>query len=59
MEDMGRVQPDVHPRLAGPAALRAQLLLRQQFGDLDAARDVLTRLTATLDHLDETTLDDT
>lgn len=53
MENLGRVQPDVHPRLAGPAALRAQLLLRQQFGDLDRARDVLNRLTATLDLLDE------
>lgn len=53
LEPLGRAQPDVHPRLAGPAAVRAQLLLRQQFGDLDRARDVLTRLTATLDLLDQ------
>ncbi|MEJ7583586.1 MAG: helix-turn-helix transcriptional regulator [Acidimicrobiales bacterium] len=59
MENLGRVQPDVHPRLAGPAALHAQLLLRQQFGDLDRARDVLHRLTATLDLLDDTAPDDT
>jgi hypothetical protein len=59
MEDLGRVQDDVHPRLAGPTALRAQLLLRQQFGDLDRARDVLNRLTATLDLLDRPASDDT
>ncbi len=59
MENLGRVQPDVHPRLAGPAALRAQLLLRQQFGDLDRAREVLKRLTATLDLLEESGHDDT
>jgi hypothetical protein len=53
MEDLGRVEPDVHPRLAGPAALRARLLLREQFGDLDQARDVLRRLTGILDALDE------
>jgi len=59
MENLGRVQPDVHPRLAGPAALRAQLLLRQQFGDLDRARDVLHRLTTTLDLLEGPEHDDT
>lgn len=53
IEDLGAVQADVHPRLAGPAALRAQLLLRQQFGDLTAAREVLTRLTTTLDTLSQ------
>lgn len=50
-ENLGRVQADVHPRLAGPAALRAKLLLREHFGDLTAARDVLERLTAALDEL--------
>lgn len=59
LENLGREQPDVHPRLAGPAAMRAQLLLREQFGDLDRARDVLNRLTATLDLLDEPASDDT
>jgi hypothetical protein len=61
IENLGRVQDDVHPRLAGPAALRAQLLLRQQFGDLDAARDVLARLASVIDVLEqpEPALDDT
>ena len=55
LENLGREQPDVHPRLVGPAAMRAQLLLREQFGDIDRARDVLNRLSATLDLLDEPT----
>ncbi|MFP5254489.1 MAG: helix-turn-helix domain-containing protein [Acidimicrobiia bacterium] len=59
MENLGRVQEDVHPRLAGPAALRVALLVREQFGDVDAARDVLTRLTALLDALDQPATDDT
>lgn len=53
IENLGRVQDDVHPRLSGPAAVRAGVLLREQFGDLDRARDVLTRLTAILDALDQ------
>ncbi|MGQ0615753.1 MAG: helix-turn-helix domain-containing protein [Acidimicrobiia bacterium] len=53
MEVLGRTQDDVHPRLAGPAALRAGLLLREQLGDIDAARDVLQRLTTILDDLDQ------
>jgi hypothetical protein len=57
VEHLGRVQDDVHPRLAGPAAVRAQLLLRQQFGDLDAARDVLARLIAALDDIAQPTPD--
>jgi hypothetical protein len=57
IEHLGRVQDDVHPRLAGPAAVRAQLLLRQQFGDLDAARDVLARLIAALDDIAQPTPD--
>ena len=61
IEDLGRVQADVHPRLAGPAALRARLLLRQEFGDLAAAREVLERLTTIVDNLEqpEPTPDDT
>ncbi len=51
-EDLGRAQPDVHPRLAGPAALRARLALRREFGDLDRARDVLSRLDAVIATLD-------
>jgi len=52
VEILGRVVPDVHQRLEHPAALRAQMLLREQFGDLDAARDVLERVVASLDALD-------
>ena len=59
MENLGRVEPDVHPRLAGPAAVRARLLLREQFGDLDQARDVLSRLSTILAALDEPEPDDT
>lgn len=59
IEDLGRDQDDVHPRLAGPTTLRARLLLREQFGDLDAARDVLDRLATALAALDETEPDDT
>ncbi|HZA78106.1 MAG TPA: hypothetical protein VE623_17115 [Acidimicrobiales bacterium] len=43
----------MHHRLAGPAALRARLVLHEEFGDLDQARDVLDRLTRVLDTLDE------
>ena len=57
IENLGRVQDDVHPRLAGPAALRAQLLLRQQFGDLAAARDVLAHIIAALDDVAQPTPD--
>jgi transcriptional regulator with XRE-family HTH domain len=59
MENLGRVEADVHPRLAGPAAVRARLLLREQFGDLDQARDVLSRLSTILAALDEPEPDDT
>lgn len=52
--NLGRVQDDEHPRLAGPAGLRARLLLREEFGDLAAARDVLRRLAAALDILEQT-----
>jgi hypothetical protein len=53
MESLGRVDEDVHHRLAEPARLRARQLLRDQLGDLDGARDVLTRLTDLLDELDD------
>ncbi len=53
MENLGRVEEDVHPRLQGPASLRARLLLRDELGDVDNARDLLTRLIAVLDQLDE------
>src|SRR5215213_7679585 len=41
MENLGRLDEDVHPRLQGPAALRARLLLRDELGDIDNARDLL------------------
>lgn len=59
MENAGRVVPDVHQRLEHSTALRAQMLLREQFGDLDAARDVLERVVALLTDLDEPTPADT
>ena len=61
MENLGRMQDDVHPRLAALTTLRARMLLRQQLGDIDAARDVLTALGEILDTLDqpEPTHDDT
>ena len=52
MENLGPVQEDVHPRLHGPAALRAKVLLRDELGDIDNARDLLARLIAVLDDLD-------
>jgi hypothetical protein len=53
IENLGRAQDDVHHRLAGPAALRARLALREQFGDVAAAREVLSRLAAALDLLEQ------
>lgn len=54
----GRVDEDVHPRLDDLAHLHAQTLLREQFGDLDAARGVLTGLAALLEALDDPPPDD-
>ncbi len=59
IEHLGRGAPDVHQRLEHPAALRAQMLLRKQFGDLDAARDVLGRIVGLLNDLDQPAPDDT
>jgi hypothetical protein len=53
MENLGRMQEDVHPRLAALTTLRARMLLRQQLGDIDAAREVLTALGEILDALDQ------
>lgn len=52
-EDLGRVQDDVHPRLAALTTVRARMLLREQFGDVDAARHVLATLGDVLDILDQ------
>ncbi len=61
IENRGPVQDDVHPRLAALTNIRARMLLREKFGDVAAARDVLTGLAELLDTLDqpEATLDDT
>jgi len=59
VEHLGRGAPDVHDRLDHPAAIRAQILLREHFGDVDAAREVLERITAVLSDLDETAPADT
>ena len=53
VENLGRVQEDVHPRLEALTSLRARMLLRERFGDLDAARDVLTGLADLIDTLDQ------
>jgi transcriptional regulator with XRE-family HTH domain len=50
VEDLGRAVPDVHDRAA---RLRARVLLRQEFGDLDEAHRVLERLAALLEELDQ------
>lgn len=53
IEQLGRIDDDVHQRLIEPARLRARVLLRDQLGDLDQAKDVLTRLTSVLSELDD------
>jgi hypothetical protein len=53
IEQLGRVDDDVHQRLAEPARLRARMLLRDELGDLDQAKDVLARLTSVLTELDD------
>jgi transcriptional regulator with XRE-family HTH domain len=48
----GREVTDVHQPLQRHARTRAKMLLRQSFGDVDEARNVLDRLKALLDELD-------
>lgn len=50
--DLGRVVPDQLPRARRLAALRTRTLLRQEFGDVETARTVLTRLVGLLAQLD-------
>jgi len=57
MEHLGRVAEDVHPMLDDLLRLRARKQLRDRFGDVDHARDVLRALTALLDELDDPTFD--
>jgi hypothetical protein len=56
MENLGRLQQDVHPMLDDLLRLQARRQLRDRFGDVDQARDVLNALTALLDELDDPTL---
>jgi transcriptional regulator with XRE-family HTH domain len=53
IEDLGRVQNDVHERVRVNNTLRARMALRQQFGDLDAARAALTQLAHALEDVDD------
>jgi len=57
MENLGRLANDVHPMLDDLLRLRARKQLRDRFGDVDQARDVLRALTALLDELDDPTFD--
>lgn len=58
VEHLGRVMEDVHPRVDEQLRLRTRTLLREQFGDLDAARHLLAHLGAFLEELDEGTDED-
>lgn len=57
-ENLGRVAEDVYPVLDDVVRIRARRLLRDRFGGVDQARDVLNSLTAILDELDEGTLEE-
>jgi len=57
-ENLGRVAEDVHPMLDDLLRLRARRQLRDRFGDVDQARDVLRALTAVLDDLDDPASDE-
>jgi hypothetical protein len=52
-EDLGAVSEDVHPRLDELLRIRARRHLRDRLGDVDSARDALTRLLGLLDALDD------
>lgn len=56
--DKGRVVPDQLPRARRLAALRTRTLLRQEFGDTETARTVLTRLADLLALLDAETIEE-
>ena len=48
----GRVVPDELPRARRFARLRGKSVLRQEFGELEAARHVLTQLVKVIDDID-------
>ncbi len=51
-EDKGPVVADQLPRARRLARLRGKVVLRQEFGELDSARQVLSRLVEVIDDLD-------
>jgi len=57
-ENLGPVAEDVYPLLDDVLRIRARKLLRDRFGGVEQARDVLNGLTAILDELDEGTIDE-
>ncbi|HVL28620.1 MAG TPA: helix-turn-helix transcriptional regulator [Acidimicrobiales bacterium] len=57
LENQGRLQEDLHPLLDDLLRLRARRQLRDRFGDVDRAREVLNALTAVLDELDDSPLE--
>lgn len=58
IENLGRLQEDVHPLLDDLLRLRARRQLRDRFGDVDQARSVLQALAAVLDELDDSPLEE-
>ncbi len=48
----GRVVPDELPRARRFARLRGKAVLRQEFGELEAARHVLTQMLSVIDDID-------
>ncbi len=58
MENMGRLADDVYPMLDDLLRLRARRQLRDRFGNIDQARDVLNALRAVLDELDDPSVDE-
>lgn len=65
LQDDGTIEnlpaDDVHHRVRANAVMRSRMLVREHFGDIPAARQVLTGLAELLDNLDQpdTTLDAT
>ncbi|MDQ6783440.1 MAG: helix-turn-helix transcriptional regulator [Actinomycetota bacterium] len=57
-ENLGPVAEDVYPLADELVLARAQRLLRDRFGGVEKAREVLESLTAVLDELDKSPLDD-
>jgi len=57
-ENLGPVSEDVYPLLDELVRARAQRLLRDRFGGIEGAREVLESLTAVLAELDDSPLDE-